>query len=147
MPVCALHFTELGQSYFWQPVLSSSTRSWPCLHASKIKIFEKKKKKLLHAAWLTLSKPTAFNLRYSLSSARRLSPFLHSQAGRKSTHTFSLNTLNLNSLLIRRYVTSLTLLPSPPGSPPIGRTPFHSRLRPSLSTLPPFIFTHSSSLS
>lgn len=139
MPVCALHFTELGQSYFWQPVLSSSTRSWPCLHASKIKFLKKS------CCTLPGSRSRVKSPLFSLLCPPPLP--LPPAAGRKSTHTFSLNTLNLNSLLIRRYVTSLTLPPSLSGSPPIGRTPFHSRLRPSLSTLPPFIFTHSSSLS
>ncbi len=74
----------------------------------------------------------------------------HSQAGRKSTHTFSLNTLNLNSLLIRRYVTSLTLPSSPSLSPP--SLCLASCVHPSLQSLPScflpsqFIFTHSSSL-
>lgn len=66
--------------------------------------------------------------------------------GRKEdSHTFSLNTLNLNSLLIRRYVTSLTLPSSPSFSPPIPCAHprlVHSSVSPSalrVSFLPSFL--------
>lgn len=111
--------------------------------------------KMLHALFalaLELSMFLYLYLFYSLSLF--LFPIVrctHSQAGRKSTHTFSLNTLNLNSLLIRRYVTSLTL-PSSPSFPFCAHT-LASCAHPSLHPLPPcflpspFIFTRSSSLS
>ena len=100
-----------------------------------------------------LSRPRSLNcpspyISFILSLS--LSLHAHSQAGRKSTHTFSLNTLNLNSLLIRRYVTSLTL----PSSPSFSvHTPspaeFNPLSKPALSCFLPspfFIYSRLSTL-
>lgn len=148
MVVCELHFTEPSQSYFWQTFLIFQECAQSLcyfLHASKC---------------CMLPRPRSLTMFPSLYLFYSLSGFLphcelhtRSQAGRKSTRTFSLNTHNLNSLLIRRYVTSLTLPSSPSFSPPILCS--HPRLlHSSLSPNPPymflpspFIFTCSSSLS
>lgn len=124
MPVCALHSTGPSQSYFWQTCLIvGECARWSLgyfLHASK----------MLHAPSPSLSNCPSPYISFILS----LSLCTHSQAGRKSTHTFSLNTLNLNSLLIRRYVTSLTL----PSSPSFSvHTPSPAEFNP-LSKNPPF---------
>lgn len=141
-----LYFTEPSQSYFWQTCLIvQECARWSLgyfLHASKCCILP-----CCRSSTHCISLP--ITLLFGLSLSLPVSPFhTHTQAERKSTHTFSLNTLNLNSLLIRRYVTSLTLPSSPSFSPPILCThPCLLRSSLPLCFFPsPFIFTRSSSL-
>lgn len=141
MPVCALHLTEPSQSYFWRTCLVvQECARWSLgyfLHASE-RCMLPRSTSLTHRVFLLIV------LSSFLSPPVSTHRETHTLTCRKeATHTFSLNTLNLNSLLIRRYVTSLTLPSSPSSSPPILCTHpclAHSSLSP--TTLHVSFFPH-----
>lgn len=100
--------------------------------------------KMLHAPSLSLPNSLFFSPYISFIPSLPFSPTVrctHSQAGRKSTHIFSLNTLNLNLLLIRRYVTSLTLPSSPSFTPPILCTHPHPSILYMFPSFPIYIYS------
>lgn len=108
MPVCVLHLTETSQTYFWQTsscLVSACTDFW---------LLPTRLRNVAHSEW-----------RFS-----RLIPPLPSlpcemrarTCSEEDTCALSLNTPSLNSLPIRRRVTSLTLPPPPSFSPSIACT-------------------------
>ena len=145
MPVFALHFTWAQPKLFLTNLKSVHTEVLAISYMLQNV-----------ACSLTCSLTHCFSLYIPFIVSLYFSPTVrctHSQAGKGSTHTFSLNTLNLNSLLISRYVTSLTSPSSPSFSPTIASThPCFSAFIPLSSRPPcflpsPFVLTHCSSFS